>query len=204
MTRLLSRSARNFLVLPIGFLAALIVFVGAKNQGWLSPLGIESASHDSQVVHALERTEEVSLLSLDIQGIKNEDRRREIFGASIPGTSETVFLQYNFNAKLGIDGADVKVTKTGSNAYAISVPEFIFIGYEEPTFKVAVEDGGILRWATPDIDKVEMVNGILNDDARQEYIDTNEDLLQDQAKVFYNSLIASVAPDAATDFEFRS
>ena len=204
MTRQLTKSVLRFLSLPLAFLLAIGLFTIVKNQGWLSPLGINSESYDSQVVQAIERTQEVSLLSLGIQGIKEEDQSTEIFGRSIPGTGEKVFLQYNFNAKLGIDGAEVTVTKTGKDAYLISVPEFIFIGYDEPTFKVAVEDGGVLSWATPDIDKVEMVNEILNDDARQKYIDTNEDLLEEQTKVFYESLIASVDPTVVTTFEFRS
>lgn len=204
MTRQLTRSALRLLSLPLAFLLAIGVFTIVKNLGWLSPLGIDSESHDSQVIHAIERTQEVSLLSLGIQGIKEEDQSAEIFGKSIPGTGEKVFLQYNFDAKLGIDGAEVKVTKTGKNAYLISVPEFIFIGYDEPTFKVAIEDGGVLSWATPDIDKVEMVNEILNDDARQTYIASNEELLEEQTRTFYDSLITSIDPAVVTTFEFRS
>ena len=49
-----------------------------------------------------------------------------------------------------------------------------------------------------------MVNEILDDDARQEYIDQNEDLLRDQAKVFYESLITSVEPAAVVTFEYTS
>jgi hypothetical protein len=168
------------------------------------PFGVKSESHDSQVIQAIERTQEVALLSLGIQGIKEEKRCAEAFGKCVPGTGETVFLQYNFAAKLGIDGAEVKVTKTGEGAYLISGPEFTFIGYDEPTFKVAVEDGGALDWATPDIDKVEMVNEILNDDARKTYLASNEDLLQEQTKVFCDSLIASIDPALETTFEFRS
>jgi hypothetical protein len=74
---------------------------------------------------------------------------------------------------LGIDGARVTVTKTGKNAYLISVPKFKFIGYGKPTFKVAVEDGGLLSWAAPEIDKVEMANEILNDGARETYTRAN-------------------------------
>ena len=76
--------------------------------------------------------------------------------------------------------------------------------YDDPTFKVAVEDGGVLSWATPDIDKVEMVNEILNDDARAEYLASNEELLQDQTRVFYDSLISSIDPEIVTTYEFRS
>jgi hypothetical protein len=204
MTRPLTKSVLRLVTSLLAFLLAIGVFTIVKNQGWLSPFGINSESHDSQVIRAIERTQEVSLLSLSIQGIKDEEQSRKIFGKSIPGTGEKTFLQYNFDAKLGIDGAEVKVTKTGENAYLISVPKFIFIGYDKPTFKVAVEDGGVLSWATPEIDKVEMINDILNDDARQTYIDSNEDLLEEQTKVFYNSLITSIDPAVVTTFEFRS
>jgi hypothetical protein len=120
----------------------------------------------------------------------------------VPGSTEMVFLQYNFTAKLGIDGEKVQVKKAGDGEYVVSIPEFIFIGYDKPTFKVAVEDGGVLSWVTPDVDKVEMINKILNDDARDEYIDSNEDLLKDQTKVFFNSLINGIDLDAKTKFDF--
>lgn len=204
MTRQVTRPALRLLSLCLAFLVAFGVFTFVKNQGWLSVVGIKSESHDSQVVQAIERTQEVSLLRLGIQGIKQKDQSAEIFGKSIPGTGKKVFLQYNFHAKLGINGAQVKVTKTGENAYLISVPQFIFIGYDEPTFKVAVEDGSALSWATADIDKVAMVNEILNDDARQTYIASNENLLAEQTKTFYDSLITSIDPDFVTTFEFRS
>lgn len=204
MTSRLNISALRLLSLPLALLLAMGVFTVVKNQGWLSPFGIESESHDSQVIYAIERTQEVSLLSLGIQGIKEKDQSGTIFGKEVPFSEKTVFLQYNFFAKLGIDGAQVKVTKTGENAYLISVPEFEFIGYDEPTFKLAVEDDGALSWGTPDIDKVEMVNEILNDDARQTYIDSNEELLKEQTKSFYESLITSIDPTVETTFEFRS
>lgn len=204
MTRQMTGSVLRLLSLPLAFLVAIGVFTVVKNQGWLSPLGINSESHDSQVINAIERTEEVSLLSLGVQGIREKNESAEIFGKSIPGTGETVFLQYAFDAKLGIDGAEVRVTKTGKNAYLISVPEFIFIGYDQPTFKVAVEDGGVLSWATPDIDKVEVVNEILNDDARKTYVASNEELLEEQTRFFYDSLIGSIDPALVTTYEFRS
>jgi len=192
----------------MSLLLVLVLAVGgftvAVKQGWLSPFGINSESSDSQVIQAIERTQEVSLLSLGIQGIKTERRDREFLGQSIPGSGEAVFLQYEFNAKLGIDGAEVDVTKTDENAYRISVPEFIFIGYSDPTFELAVEENGVLSWTTPDIDKLEMVNEILNDDARQTYLEEQRVLLEDQSKAFYDTLITSVDPAAKTTFEFSS
>jgi hypothetical protein len=194
----------RLLSLPLAFLLAIGIFTVVKNQGWLSPFGVLSESHDSQVIRAIERTQEVSLVSLDVPGIREKSDSAKLFGKSIPGTGEKLFMQYAFDAKLGIDGAQVAVTKTGDSAYLISVPEFIFIGYDDPDFKVAVEDSGVLSWATPDIDKVEMVNEILNDDARQTYLDSNEELLQDQTRVFYDSLISSIDPEVVTTYEFRS
>ena len=204
MTSRLTKSALRVLSLLLAFIFGIGAFAVVKNLGWLSPFGIESESHDSQVINAIERTQEVSLVSLGIQGIKEEDQSGTIFGQSVPFSEKTVFLQYNFDAKLGIDGAQVNVTQNGRDAYLVSVPEFIFIGYDEPTFKVATEDGGALAWATPDIDKVEMVNEILNDDARETYLESHQQLLEDQTEVFYDSLITSIDPDAVTTFEFRS
>lgn len=204
MSRPLTSSALRLLFVPLAFFVAIGAFTVVKNQGWFSPFGIESESHNSQVINAVERTQEVSLLRLGIQGIKAKDQRGTVFGREVPFSEKTVFLQYNFYAKLGIDGTRVKVTKTGENAYLISVPEFEFIGTDEPTFKVAVEDGGVLSWGTPDIDKVEMINEILNDEERQQYIDSNEELLREQTKEFYEGLITSIEPGIATTFEFRS
>jgi hypothetical protein len=203
MTRF-AKTAQRALTLLIAFVLGIGAFGIVNNLGWLSPFGIGEESSDSQVINAIERTQEVSLLSLGIQGIKEQNRCSEAFGKCVPGTTETTFLQYMFDAKLGIDGAEVEVTKTGANKFAVSVPDFKFIGYAEPTFKVAVEDGGVFDWVTPDIDKVAMINDILNDDARETYLDTNKDLLQEQTRVFYDSLITSVAPEAETTFEFRS
>jgi hypothetical protein len=204
MFRSIAKWAMRLLILFVVFLFSIGGLLVAWNLGWLSPLGLRSESHDSQVIQAIERTQEVSLVGLGIQGIREEDRCSEAFGNCIPGTGETLFLQYNFTAKLGINGADVQVEKTGQDAYLISVPKFISIGFADPTFKVATEDSGVLSWVTPDIDEVEMVNEILNDDSEQQYIDSNDDLLKDQTKVFYDSLITSIDPGVSTTYEFDS
>lgn len=203
MTRF-AKTAQRAVTLLIAFALGIGAFGFVSNLGWLSPFGIGEESSDTQVINAIERTQEVSLLSLGIQGIKEQSRCREALDNCIPGTTETTFLQYTFDAKLGIDGAEVAVTETGTNKFTVSVPDFTFIGYDEPTFKVAVEDGGVFDWITPDIDQVDMVNEILNDDARQTYLDNNKDLLQEQTRAFYDTLITSVAPGAETTFEFRT
>ena len=50
----------------------------------------------------------------------------------------------------------------------------------------------------------EVVNEILNDDARATYLASNEEILQEQTKVFYDSLIISIDPAVVTTFEFYS
>lgn len=186
-------------------MVGLLVLVGyqaVRGMGWLSAIGIESESRDSQVIRALKRTEEVSLLSLGVQGIREEEESRTVFGQSIPGTGRQLFLQYEFTAKLGIDGAQVNIERIGGNAYRITVPEFQFIGYDEPEFQVAVEDGGALAWVTPDIDQLEVVNDLLNDEARDTYLSEYEEDLRAQAQVFYDGILASVDPAIETEYEF--
>lgn len=204
MARQLIKSATRLVSLLLAFALGIGAFAVSRDLGWLSPFGINSETSDSQVITAIERTQEVSLVSLGIQGLMEENKCQEAFGKCIPGSTETVFLQYNFDAKLGIDGANVEVTKTGEDAYLISIPKFRFIGYDEPTFKEATQDGGFLGFITEDIDRVEMVNKILDDEAQAEYVATNEGILKDQTKLFYDGLITSVAPDATTTFEFSS
>lgn len=72
--------------------------VAMMNLELLSPFGITSTSHDTQVIRALERTQEVSLISLGVQGIKEETANASVLGKSIPGTGKSTFIQYEFNA----------------------------------------------------------------------------------------------------------
>jgi hypothetical protein len=186
------------LVLTVGALGV------AVTQGWLSPFGVNAERKDSQVITAVERTQEVSLLSLAVQGLTSETRDREIFGQSVPGSGETVYIEYAFRAKLGLDGEQVDVRRSGSSAYVVSVPDFLVIGYDEPTFEMAVEDNGVLSWVTPDVDQLDMVNDVFDDDAQREYLDDQQSALEEQTKVFYDSLITGIDPDARITYEFAA
>ena len=198
----LPKAAVRVLTAFVAFLVAIVGFTVLKNAGLLSPLGIKSETADSQVVQSIKRTEEVSLLALGIQGITSEERCSTAFGKCVPGTSDEVYMQYNFTGKLGIDGAGVEVTNSGADTYTISVPTFEFIGYSEPTFEVAVTDDGVLSWVTEDIDQAAMITKIISDDAQQKYLDDNEAMLQEQTRVFYDNIILSVAPQAKITYEF--
>lgn len=203
MVQLVTRWAIRLVVVIAAVVVALAGFTMVKDKGLLSPFGINSEGQDTQVIQAVQRVQEVALLKLVIQGITSERADRELFGKTIPGTGQSVFLQYDFNAKLGINGEDVTVSKTGEHTYLVTVPAFMVIGYDKPTFKVATEDGGILSWVTTDIDKVDMVNEVFNEAAQKQYLEEQQDQLKDQAELFYSSLIASIDPAAVTTFEFR-
>lgn len=157
---------------------------------------------DSQMVQSLSRDQQVVLLSLGIQGITQRTDDSSFMGVKIPGSVRATFLQYSFGAKLGFEGTKVKIDKTGANSYKITIPAFTFIGYDDPTYKVAAEDNGVLSWTTPEIDTVDMVNTILSDEAKQKYISGNEDLLEDQAKTYYTNIATGLDKGATLTFEF--
>lgn len=162
----------------------------------------ETKGTNQQVVQALERDQQVSLLGLGIQGILEKNSRSNLMGIEMPGTTRAVFLQYSFTAKLGLEGKDVRVTEQSDGHFKVSVPEFIFIGHDDVTFKMAAEDNGVLSWVTPEIDTLEVVNEVLNDDTQQRYLEQNSDLLKEQTESFYGGLIRSVDPDLEVTFEY--
>lgn len=120
----------------------------------------------------------------------------------MPGTDRRSILQYSFAAKVGIEGGDVEIEQTDEHSYTIDIPEFILIGYDDPTFEVAVESNGALSWVTPEIDEVEMVNAILDDEAQQQYVDANTEQLRQQAEVFYTGIVTGIDPEASIRFRF--
>lgn len=191
-------AVKGLLLVGVGAGALLV----AMNLDLLAPFGIASESRDSQVIRAMERTQEVSLVSLGIQGIKETKESASLMGQSIPGTGKAAFMQYEFTAKLGLDGGAVRLERLDEKSYLIRVPEFGFIGYDEPTFELVVEDGGILSFVTADIDEVDMINEILSDDARDTYLENYEQDLKDQTQVFYGTLIAGIDPEIEVSYEF--
>ncbi|GAA4403045.1 hypothetical protein GCM10023168_14200 [Fodinibacter luteus] len=204
MVQVLLRWSVRLGAVAVAALLAVTGFTVAKDKGLLSPFGIDSEGQDTQVIQAVTRTQEVSLLRLAVEGINQEKQdNADLLGIDIPGTGRVTFVRYSFGAKLGIDGEDVNVTKTGESAYLVSIPEFIVIGYDKPSFETAVEDDGIISWTTPEIDKFEMVNEVFNEAAQQKYLEQHRAELKDQAEVFYSSLITSIDPAAQTTFEFE-
>lgn len=164
--------------------------------------GTDSSSRNTQIVHAVTRTEQVSLMSLGIQGISSKNQKSTFQGIDIPGSERASFIQYSFSAKLGIEGKSVKIAQVAASEYLVSVPKFVFIGHSDVDFRLVIESSGVVSWVTPKIDTVEMVNAILNDDSKDQYIIANSEILKDQAKSFYGRIVSSIDPSISLKFEF--
>lgn len=108
-----------------------------------------------------------------------------------------------YKAKLGIEGKDVRVTETGEHAYTVQIPGFIFIGHSDEEFKTAVENNGVLSWTTQPLDAASTVTDVLSADKKRKDINDNRELLQDQARNFYEGIIRGVDPDAQVTMEFH-
>ena len=183
-----------------GFFA--LVVMGALPS--LSPMASKTETSNTEVIESITREEQIVLLSLGIQGVSASTGNSTFWGVPIPGTERASFLQYNFNAKLGIDGKDVQLSPVGEKGVHVSLPGFIFIGHSNETFQTVAESNGVLSFTTPEIDTAEVITSILNDEAQQKYIAANQEILQDQAKSFYSGIINGIDPSITVEFEFRN
>ncbi|TFV95391.1 hypothetical protein [Orlajensenia leifsoniae] len=157
------------------------------------------------MIESITRQQQIVLLSLGIHGLESREDKTSFawWDIPVPGTERVSYVEYSFDAKLGIDGQDVTIEQTGDDEFLITVPEFVFIGHENERFELATESNGVLSWMTPEIDKLEMASRILNDDTEREYVDKNSDTLRDQAKFFYGSIIGGIDPAIVVRFAFQ-
>ena len=133
----------------------------------------------------------------------NRQQSREILGVDIPASEKTTLIQYEFAAKLGIDSSEAVIEPTGPGSFRVTIPKFIAIGFDDPVFEDPIESSNPLSWLAPPAVQSRMINNILSDKNKQEYISENEAALREQATVFYRSIIASVDPEITTVFEFE-
>lgn len=194
---------RNLLVWPAllvtGAVAAVAVVAVTRLpvSEWLG----ERSSMDGQIVTAVEKTEEVSLLTLHVEGVKVEERADGTFlGVTIPN-SRAAFVKYRFDAKVGINGADVTIEDTGDKTFTVRVPEFVMIGKTDPNVQVASADD-LLSWTTPEIDTDAIINTVLGPAGEAQYIDDNRNALQEQTRDFYTGIVTAIDPDVTLTFAF--
>lgn len=161
-------------------------------------------TRDVQVVKSIEREEQVVLVTTGLANVI--DARREglelLPGITLPGSERQTLIRYDFDAKFGIEGSDVTIEQRGTDAYLISIPEFIFLGYDNPVFTVVSENNGILSWTTPEIDNLDVIERKLTNDAVASEIDGIRPLLEEQARTFYTDIIKAIDPDITLTFEF--
>lgn len=192
----------------LGALVIIIVGVVLLTMGVLQALASlfdrsnDSGYDDSRIITSITREEQVVLLSLGIQGISEKIENSKFLGMTVPGSDRATFLQYSFNAKLGVEGRDVRIVQTGDKAFLISVPEFIFIGHSDENFKLVTENNGALSFITPEIDPVDMINNILSDETQDEYVNSNQDILREQMILFYSSIITGIDPEIRIKYDF--
>ena len=189
-------------VLVVAGMGASFAFGGLNALALTSLFSSSSSERDSQVVESVTSVQEVALLSLHIEGVSRHESNGKIFGVAVPASEKTTLLQYAFDAKLGIDGSQVKIESTGPESFRVTIPEFIGIGFDDPVFEDALESNNALSWLTPAAVQTRMINSILSDENKQEYITQNTAALKDQAEAFYSGIIGSVDPEVTVEFEF--
>ena len=190
------------LLLVIAAIGMLLI-IGSQSSKIFAPIFETSQqSRETQVIRSLKQEKEISLLSLGIVDLYDEEVTQKVFNTEIIGTKKLKYIRAEFTAKLGIDGKKVTINKTKDNVYEIVIPKFIFIGHDNAEFEVAVTDNALLSFFTPEIDEVAMVNKILDRKAQEKYIDKYTDLLEESTKNFYNSIIKSVDETANLQYTF--
>lgn len=192
--------AKVLLVLFVLLLVVAAAFAGLAMGRYLG----SSETRDTQVLRSVTSEEQVILVTAGITEVVEEqgDRFNVLGLFELPGSERTLLARYEVDAKFGIEGKDVGITRTGDNAYLISIPAFTFLGYGNPDLTVASEENGLLSWTTPEIDKSEVFERVLSEEAVATHIDGFRPVLEEQARTFYSSIIASIDPDITLEFEF--
>lgn len=160
------------------------------------------STNTSEVIKYQLPQQEVALTSLRIEGLERANADGKLFGVSVDAGDRTKYIEYGFNAKLGVDGSQVEIVADGENAYTVAIPSFIFIGHSDEHFEDPIEENGMLSWLTPQISETGMVNKILSTERKDKWVASSLQLLKDQSEVFYGTIIKSVDPDAEITFKF--
>ena len=182
--------------------AAAAVMSGVVNPSLFAGAFGGVSTNTSEVIKYQLPQQEVALTSLRIEGLERANADGKLFGVSVDAGDRTKYIEYGFNAKLGVDGSQVEIVADGENAYTVAIPSFIFIGHSDEHFEDPIEENGMLSWLTPQISETGMVNKILSTERKDKWVASSLQLLKDQSEVFYGTIIKSVDPDAEITFEF--
>ena len=184
----------------------VLLLVGAAAVGGLTAGKFLGATElrDTQVIRSITREEQIVLVRAGITEVKEErSNGLDVFGLfNLPGSERSMLIRYEFDAKFGIEGKDVTISKTGDNAYRVSIPAFKFLGYENPDVSLASENDGPLSWTTPEIDKFTVIEKVLTKASVADRIDGYRPVLEGQARAFYSGIITSIDPGVTLTFDF--
>ncbi|WP_404442523.1 hypothetical protein LG315_07735 [Microbacterium marinum] len=181
--------------------AALVSFNAGKFFG-------ASESRDTQVIRSITGEEQVVLLTAGMTDVQEEraDGLDIALGDwnlfTLPGSDRSLLVRYEYDAKFGIEGKDVQISQTADNAYRITIPEFIYLGYANPDLSIANEENGILSWTTPEIDTTEVIEELLSEQAVAQHIDGFRPVLEEQAETFYTRIVEAIDPSITVEFEY--
>lgn len=151
-------------VLVVAGAGATFAFGGLNALAFSSLLTSSSNERDLQVVQSVTRVQEVALLSLHIEGVAKHESNGKILGVAVPASEKTTLIQYKFDAKLGIDGSEVKIEPDGPDSFRVTIPQFIGIGFDDPVFEDSLESNNALSWLAPPAVQTRMINNILSDE----------------------------------------
>ncbi|MFA4897862.1 MULTISPECIES: hypothetical protein [Microbacterium] len=185
----------------------ILLLIGVAGLGGVMLGKVLGATEErsTQVIRSITREEQIILATAGMTDVKTESDAQEFFGLfDIPFTDRTMLMKYEYDAKFGIEGSDVSIEPIGDDTYRVSIPEFVFLGYDNPDFSIADEKNGILSWATPAIDKNEVVKSILTDEAVAAHIEGMRPVLEEQAKSFYTNIITAIDPGVTLQFTYAN
>lgn len=180
-----------------------ILWIPSAVKNAIMPWETKETSHTTQIIEAVTREEQISLLRLGILGEEVKDASTTFYGKDLPWSEKTKQMRYSFNAKLGFNNSDVTVEANPDDSLTITVPEFIFIGIDDQRVELSDEENGLLSWFTPDIDETELVNGIVDDELKKEYLQRNDSVLREQTQSFYSGIINGIDPDVNFELKFH-
>lgn len=167
-----------------------------------------SESRDTQIIRSISGEEQVILLTAGMTDVEEERRDGLKFAIgdmslfTLPGSERSVLVRYEYDAKFGVEGKDVKIEKTGDSSYLITIPKFVYLGYANPDLSVADEKNGALSWTTPAIDTDDVFEELLTEEAVDTHIDGFRSVLENQAQTFYTRIAEAIDPTITLEFEF--
>ncbi|GAA1949860.1 hypothetical protein GCM10009816_08440 [Microbacterium aquimaris] len=165
-------------------------------------------SRDTQVIRSITGEEQVILVTAGMTDVQEENGEGLTLAIgdwdffTLPGSERSVLVRYEYDAKFGIEGKDVAITRTGDGSYLITIPEFVYLGYTNPDLSVAHEENGFLSWTTPEIDTTAVFEELLSEQAVEQHIDGFQLTLEDQAELFYTRIVHAIDPAITLQFHF--